>query len=301
MNRFVDLHCHTTFSDGHDTPSELVKMAAENDVSILGVTDHDNLGGLPGAIAAGKEHGIMIVSGVETSTSFHGQTIHVLGYGIPQNDAGFKAFLEKIYAFRKDAVIQKMKKISSVFVAEGKEPIDIDDFVRSQGSYFNKEKAAEYLIVKGYLSDEDAAYKMVTQMKAGAAFPASSAEAVAAIHKVGGLAILAHPFARGLSLRAIDPTLAGQEKLLKEMVAAGIDGIECYQSEYGPEETALALALAEKYDLLASAGSDWHGAICDVPGDITERKNDSPEHVGGLGIAPATVAPLLERLGVGKV
>ncbi len=97
MSKYVDLHAHTTYSDGHDTPSEVVKMAAEQNVSILGIADHDNLEGLKEALVAGKKYGVKIVCGVEISTVFHNSTIHLLGYGLPLDDAAFNSFLSGIY------------------------------------------------------------------------------------------------------------------------------------------------------------------------------------------------------------
>ncbi len=299
----IDLHAHTTYSDGHDTPSALVKMAAENKVAVLGVTDHDNLDGLPEAIAAGKAHGVRIVCGVEITTGFHGQTIHMLGYGVPLDNAEFNDFLGKLYRHRKTLMTQVVEKLNVDFKAAGRQTVDLDDFISSQGQYFNNEKTAQYLVVNGFLPEFEPAIHLMFSLSRGGAsgvakHMASSVEAIAAIHKAGGLAILSHPFAAGTSLRKIDPTSEGQENLLKEMIAAGIDGMECYQSEYGPEETSFALSLAKKYDLLASAGSDWHGAICDVPGDMKDRKSFYPEHIGGLGTTSEMIAPLLERLGL---
>jgi predicted metal-dependent phosphoesterase TrpH len=300
----VDLHTHTIFSDGHDTPSTLVKMAAENNVAVLGITDHDNMGGLPEALASGKKYRVKIVCGVEITTGFHGHTIHMLGYGLPLDNADLNDFLLKIYRHRETIMIDVIKKLNTEFKAAGRKTVDIDDFVRSQGQYFNNEKTAQYLVANGFLPEFELAISMISSSRGGgsaaAKHMASSAQAVAAIHRSGGLAILSHPFARGTSLRQIDPTPDGQEKLLKEMIIAGIDGMECHQSEYGPEETSFALSLAKKYGLLISVGSDWHGAICDVPGNIKDRKNFYPEHVGGLGVTTETIAPLLERLGVGK-
>ncbi len=176
--------------------------------------------------------------------------------------------------------------------------MNLKDYENTLGKYFNFEKTAQYLIVNGFFTDFEKTRKLLIGLSDGGGYFVSVADAIRAVHEANGLAILSHPFARGTSLKKIDPTPAGQEVLLKEIIAAGIDGMECYQSEYGPEETALALALALKYNLLVSAGSDWHGAICDIPGDMKDRKSFYPEHVGGLKIAPQTVAPFLERLGI---
>ena len=299
----VDLHSHTTFSDGHDAPSALVKMAAENKVAVLGITDHDNLDGLTEALAAGEKHGVKIVCGVEITTGFHGHTIHMLGYGVPLDNAEFNDFLGKLYRYRKTIMTAVIEKLNVDFKAAGRKTVDFDDFIRSQGRYFNNEKTAQYLVANGFLPEFEPAIQMLFLLSRGGAsgifkHPVSSAEAVAAIHKAGGIAILAHPFARGTSLRNIDPTPERQEGLLQEMIAAGIDGMECHQSEHGPEETSFALSLAKKYGLLVSAGSDWHGAVCNVPGDITDRKSFYPERVGGLGTTVEMIAPLLKRLGI---
>ena len=297
---FVDLHAHSIFSDGIDTPAELVKLAAENKVAVLGVADHDNLNGLKEALAAGVEHGVTVVRGVEITTGFHGRTIHILGYGVPLDNIEFNDFLNRLYLHRKTTILDSIKKLNIGFVAAGRPPVDVDDFIASQGTYFNTARTAEYLTINGYFQNLEAAAKSLFELKDEGEHLVSSADAIAAVHKAGGIAIVAHPLARGTSLVKLDPTPAGQEELLKELIASGIDGLECYQSEYGPEETAFAMSLAAKYDLLVSAGSDWHGALCDVGWDIKGLKSYYPEHIGGLGVTASQVAPLLERLGVGK-
>ncbi len=295
---FVDLHVHTTNSDGCDEPVEVVKMAAEHGVAVMAVTDHDNLRGLGQAIDAGKILGVQVISGVELSTVFHGHTIHILGYGIPLGDAGFHSFLGELFAYRKAAVIKKMEMISEARKVEGKNSIDLVDFIQKQGTFFNREKAAEYLVQNGFMDEREKAFQALACMKTGIESPVTAERAIEAVHRAGGVAISAHPFAHGTSLRKLDPTAEGQEKLLHELVAAGLDGLECYQSEYGPEETSLALSLAQKYGLLISAGSDWHGPASKISWNIKELKTHYPEHVGGLEVTVGEVAPLLQRLGI---
>jgi 3',5'-nucleoside bisphosphate phosphatase len=294
----VDLHVHTNHSDGYDAPSEVVKQAKDNGVGIIAVTDHDNLGGIGEALAAGRKLGVAVVVGAEISASFHGRTVHMLGLGLPTDDGKFNEFLAEIYVRRKETIIAKMEKIGAASVAAGKKHIDMADFIAKQGRYFNREKAGQYLVANGFADKQDAAFRLMTETEIGVGFMVSAGEVIAAIHAAKGVAILAHPFARGTSLCSLNPTREGQEKLLKELIDAGLDGFECYQSEYGPEKTALALELAGKYGQLVSAGSDWHGAVCDKGWDIKSVKAYYPEHIGGLGVTADKVAPLLARLGV---
>jgi predicted metal-dependent phosphoesterase TrpH len=294
----VDLHAHTTFSDGHDTPSALVKMAAENNLAVLGIADHDNLGGLPEALAAGKKHGVKIVCGVEITTGFHGSRLHILGLGIDPEDIGFRIFLKTIYDHRKDAMIAKIKVFAEHSQSVGGAEIEIEDFIKTQGEYFNHEGAAKYLVLKGFGTDPNEVIKKLFDIRVGNEFPIDPMGVVEAVHKAKGLVVLAHPFARGASLRKLDPTISGQETLLKELIDIGIDGFECYQSEHDPEAVLLGLELAKKYGLLVSGGSDWHGVI-ELDPDIKNRKSAYPDHLGGLGITTDMVAPLLERLGLG--
>jgi len=294
----VDLHVHTNFSDGYDTPSDVVAQARDNGVGTIAITDHDNLGGIPEALAVGDRLGVKVIVGAEISSAFHGRTIHVLGLGLPQDNKDLNGLLERIYTRRKEKIIAKVEKIGAALAAAGKKPIDMDDFIAKQGRYFNREKASEYLAINGFSESQEAAFLLVTKAEIGAGYKISAEEVIAAIRAAKGVAILAHPFARSTSLRSLDSTRAGEEKLLNELIAAGLDGFECYQSEYGPEETAFALELARKSGQLVSAGSDWHGAVCDTGWDIKSVKNYYPEHIGGLGITANKVAPLLGRLGI---
>jgi 3',5'-nucleoside bisphosphate phosphatase len=298
---FVDLHVHTHYSDGVDSPSDVVTQAKKNGVETMAITDHDNLGGLAEAFSAAARLGIRVVSGVEISALFLGRTIHILGLGFSPDSESFKNFLNSIYSQRRDLIIAKMNKISAAFAVSGKKPIDAEAFIVSQGRYFNREKAGRYLAANGYVADQEAGFRLVTETDAGVAFKASADQVITAIHAAGGLAILAHPFAKNTSLRKISSLPEDQEKMIQELIAVGLDGFEAYQSEHGPEETRFALALAGKYGTLVSAGSDWHGKPSDLGWDIEDAKAAYPEHVGGLGIVPDQVAPLLGRLGIGNV
>lgn len=293
----VDLHIHTTFSDGHDTPSAVVKMAAENGVGIMAVTDHDNLGGLDEAREVAGKLGIAMVSGVEISTGFHGKRLHLLGLGISRESRTLNTLLSRVYAHRKEAMVSKLEFFNDKQRRKNGKEADVKDFLIKSGTYFSHAKTAEFLVENEIVADTETAINELFDTRVKGEFPTDPEEAISAVHEAGGVAILAHPFASSASLRKIDPDAQQQETLLRELIAFGLDGFECYQSEHGPDEVAFGLALAEKYGQMVSAGSDWHGAICDV-GDMKNRKGYYPEHIGGLGVTSDKVAPLLERLAI---
>jgi predicted metal-dependent phosphoesterase TrpH len=297
---FVYLHTHSIYSDGINTPEENVKMAAANGVAVMAATDHDNLDGVAEARVAGEKYGVKVISGVEISAAFHEKIIHILGLGVPADNVRFNEFLKNVFAARREKIISKIKTIGANFAAAGKAPILIDEFVASQGRYFNREKAARYLKDNGYVNSSEEGFKLIVNTPSGVENFADAAAAIKEIHLAGGTAVIAHPFARSCSLRKINPDPSAQEQMLKELVGLGMDGLECYQSEYGEEETAFALALAEKYGLLVSAGSDWHGDPAVLGWDIKNLKKNYPNHIGGLQTGEAQVLPLLKRLGAGN-
>lgn len=293
----VDLHIHTTFSDGHNTPSEVVKMAQENNVSVIAIADHDNVAGIEEGLAAGKKYGVTVVPGVEISTGFHGSRLHILGLGVNHKDASLISFLKKIYDHRKNVMVAKLEDFNKERRLAGDTIVDTVDFAQSQGDYFSHGKTAEYLELNGFAKDRNEIIKKLFNIRVGGEFPVTPPDVVTAVHKAGGLVILAHPLAKGASLRKLDLTADGQEKLLKELIDVGIDGFECYQSEHDSNDVLFATQLAKKYNQLISGGSDWHGDI-EFDEDIKNRKSTYPEHIGGLGVTTEMVAPLLARLGV---
>lgn len=294
---FVDLHCHTTYSDGYDKPSSVVLQAKENGVSVMAVTDHDNLGGLDEAVKAGKENGVAVVTGVEISSRFHDRTIHILGLGIDKNNSEIISFLEKVFAARRESIIARMSKLNEDFSAAKQNTFSMEEFIASQGRYFDLNKAANYLVIGGFVTEHEAARKMISGTRVSVGFKAAAEEVIAAIHGAGGLAISAHPLAGSSSLKKIDPSPEAQEKMLAELASFGLDGMECYQSSYEPEDTAFGLQVAKKLGLLVSAGSDWHGAVCDEGISMKDIKLHYPDNVGGLKTTTDMIAPLLGRLG----
>jgi len=285
---YADLHLHTIFSDGIVTPTEQINLAKENGVGVIAITDHDNTMGLEEAFAAAQKSGMKIIVGTEISTTWYKNSIHLTAYGFDQKNKDLVTFLEKNCQTRKNVFLNKVEAIA---------PRLVDEFIIYCGSFFNRQKAVEFLVKNNIASDSETALTALRSVKYEEDFPVPEA-AIEAVHRAGGTVVLAHPLAPRISLKLIDATPRGQRKLVRELVAQKLDGIECYQASHAPEDMAYALELASEMNLLVSAGSDWHGPLS-ILGDGVKRSIpfyvDNP---GALKTPLQSVAPLLERLGI---
>lgn len=285
---YVDLHLHTIFSDGIVTPTEQINLAKKNGVGVIAITDHDNTMGLEEAFVAAQKSEMKIVVGTEISTTWYGNSIHLTAYGFDQKNTDLATFLEKNCQTRKNVFVNKVEALA---------PGLVDEFIIDSGYFFNRQKTIDFLVKKGIATNSETALAAIRSVKFEEDFSLPEA-AIEAVHRAGGIIVLAHPLAPRISLKLIDATPHGQRKLVNELVAQKLDGIECYQASHAPEDAAYALELAKETGLMVSAGSDWHGPLS-VLGDGVKRSIpfyvDNP---GALKTPLAAVAPLLERLGI---
>jgi predicted metal-dependent phosphoesterase TrpH len=252
----IDLHTHTTASDGTLSPVELVAYAVSKGVRVLGVTDHDTTAGLAAAIQAGREHRVEIVPGVEINTDVPEDELHVLGYLINWHDTFFQGELSRLREGRMVRGAKIVQKLRALGLS-----ITLDQVLRIAGpAAVGRPHVAAALVEKGYVSTPAEAFERyigrhgpayVERMKF------TPAEAVRLIRQVGGVPVLAHPVIIGAAEAISDPL--DLEAMLPELVAAGLQGIECYYPGYPPEVTRDLLGLAVRYGLIATGGSDYHG------------------------------------------
>jgi hypothetical protein len=295
----VDLQIHTTFSDGLNTPTEIVRLAVTNGVSVVAITDHDNVAGIPEARAAAAGTKVTVIPGIEISTSTAGMRLHILGYGIDIGNSDLKKLLDPIFAYRRENLIAKMKLLSDDLVREGKQPIDIDEFIESQHGYFGRPGASRFLVQKGIVADPQAGFDLLSGIHTSESGPTVTyADAVRVIHAAGGLAVVSHPFGAFVSIRKISSEVVAQDRMLRELRDAGLDGIECFQSEHGPEETTRALGVANELGLFVTGGSDWHGPLEAIGAGREDFMSNYPAHFGGLDVPFDAVRPILDRLGI---
>ena len=269
----IDLHCHSTASDGRLSPSELVTRALERGLSALALTDHDTVGGLDEFHRAGKEKGLETISGVEVSATFPKGTMHILGLLIDPKHAGFREFLGKLAEGRKvrnPQIIDKLRELGmDITMAEVEAEAGLKDDGPGGGAVdksVGRPHIASVLIRKGYAKDKQEVFDKLLAKGAPAyfsRFTASPEESIAQIHAAGGLAVLAHPpyLLKEENEVEMDSIVGG----LKTM---GLDGIEVLYSTHSPHQTHFIAGLAQKYDLAPSGGSDFHGEPAVKAGDV---------------------------------
>ena len=255
----IDLHTHSTASDGTLTPSELIDAAEAHRLAVVALTDHDTVGGLSEAARRAELYPkLHFLPGIEISAIFQTGTLHILGLGI--NPA--KSLLEMIRQLREAREERNPKiiaKLQAMDVA-----IDMEDVLAVvPGSHeldariVSRVHIADALFRKGYVRNFSEAFDKYIGQSAPAYVDKeklSPREAFDAIHSAGGAAVLAHP------LQLMCENSDQLERILRQFILAGLDGLECYHSDHQPELTRQYLDLARKLNLLITGGSDFHGS-----------------------------------------
>ena len=250
----IDLHAHTTASDGSLSPTELVDKAADLGLSALAVTDHDTLGGLPEAAQAAFRRGITFVPGVELSVEDAGGRFHLLGYLFDSDDATLQGSLKRLRESRAARNAQMAEKMAALGL-----PVTMDDVRAEAGEdaeVIARPHFAQALIKKGVVGSVREAFDRYLSTGKPLYLPKdvlTPADAIQLLHDAGGLAVMAHPGLVALNDAALAQRI---ESLARE---AGLDGIEAYYSQHGPAQTERFLALAQRLGLLVTGGSDFHG------------------------------------------
>lgn len=249
MKQYVDLHMHSIYSDGEQTPSELVDIAKQNNISVISLTDHDCVDGIWAAEQAGKKAGITVIPGIELSC-FDKKDTHVLGYNIDCND---KSLNDTLNALQKSR-IERMEKIIQKLQQGGFE-ISVQDAKRHcSGQVMGRPHIAAALIEKGYGSDtRDIFHKFIgSDCKYYVPYKKLTVqEGIDLIHGAGGIAVIAHP--KLLRYNSMDFT-----SLIRTYAAMGMDGIEVYYPCHYNEHIKLFYGLAKELNLYVTCGGDYH-------------------------------------------
>lgn len=247
----IDLHLHTTHSDGSQTPAEVVKLAHEAGVSALAITDHDITTGLPEAIATGQELGIEIIPGIEISSRHGTSELHVLGYFIKWEDAQLNERLTTLRESRHRRNPQIVEKLQSLGI-----DITYDEVRAVAGSdSVGRPHIARVLMDKKVVTTAKEAFDRFLAEGKAAYVPRdlpAPVDAIRWIKDAGGLAVLAHP----TWVKTTEGTLTDLARQLKEQ---GLDGVEVHYSTHTPRQTRTYLSLAKQLGLLVTGGSDFHG------------------------------------------
>jgi predicted metal-dependent phosphoesterase TrpH len=263
---FVDLHSHSTASDGAFAPADVVREAHRLGLAALALTDHDTTEGLAEAVAEGRRLGVRVVPGVELSAVEEDHETHILGLHL-SDITPIEARLAGLRDMRRDRAM----KIVALLNANGVRITFESVLEQSAGAAIGRPHVARALIAEGWAVDSRDAFDRYL----GPGRPAfvnkerlTVRDAIALIHRAGGLAIVAHP------------AQAGTRERIEALVGQGLDGVEVKHPSHGSEDVLRLSALVEHFRLVPSGGSDWHGAVgprtlgvMRVPGEWLERQD----------------------------
>ncbi len=262
----VDLHIHTTFSDGSFTPEEIIDKSLELNLKYIAITDHDTIDGLERAINYSKDKAITLIPGIEISINYRKGIFHLLGLGIDYKNIDIINFCKKVMENRNQRNIELIKNLNS-----NGYKITLDEIKNNtESSVIGRPHIADTLIKKGYSKS----YKEVFNNIIGVGSPSyvgmknsDIEEAIDIIHKAKGLAIIAHPLSLNLSWENF-------EKFLIEKKSQGLDGVEVFHPSYSMIRCNRVNTIADKLDLIKTSGSDFHG-VSKPKISIGKRSNKS--------------------------
>lgn len=246
----LDLHIHTTASDGSLTPTQVVQLARKKGFSLIAVTDHDTMGGVAEALEAGKKYNVDVVPGVEISSGVTLE-VHMLGYGMSPDHPVMKAMMEDMRAAR----VERMERIIENLQKMGV-PITVEEVEAVAGGAIGRPHIAQVLIAHGLVPDVRTAFREYIGVGAKAYVERrkmTSEQVIANIRDAGGVPVLAH----GGLLRISEVEL---NQWIDSMTKKGLMGLECYHNAHTPQMERLLRAAAERNGLLVTGGSDFHGA-----------------------------------------
>lgn len=245
-DEWVDMHVHTTESDGMLTPTQVVMKAKEAGLKGIGIVDHDTFAGLEEAYQAGEQQGVEIVPGIELSSQWNGKDIHIIGYYCNTSHPVMVDYIEKFLKKRYDRAKKIVQILNTMDVN-----IEMKDIVaEAKGASIGRPHIAAVLLDKGYVYSFQEAFIRYIGYHSKAyveKFKISPKSAIALIAEVGGVSFLAHP-----------PKNIGIEKMF-ELVKSGLDGIEIIHPRLDDRDTRRWQEFANNYNLLISGGSDCHG------------------------------------------
>lgn len=249
----IDLHTHTTWSDGSYAPAELIGWAHRHHIQTLAITDHDTTDGLNEALERSRTLGLDLIPGIEISARFQAREIHILGYFINHHDPVFQTRIRALQATRLQRIRAILAKLELFDIS-----LDLEDVQRLAGTgSIGRPHIAQLLITRGHVSTFKQAFEKYLGIRGNAYVPRDVPEASDAcswIREAGGVAILAHPFWEGYRQEEIDPAC-------RILVESGLQGLEVFYGTFSAKQISFNLHLAKRFDLLVSGGSDFHGSF----------------------------------------
>jgi predicted metal-dependent phosphoesterase TrpH len=269
----IDLHLHTTASDGRLPPDALIVRAKAEGLTVISITDHDTVAGLPQAARAAGERGVRLVPGIEITAVENERDVHILGYFIDPAHEQMAGFLREQRIDRRRRVRAMADRLESLGYR-----IDVDALLMAAGDdgrSVGRPALADALVAAGHVGNRDEAFGRLLASGRPAFVPrcgAGAGQVIDVIHAAGGIASLAHP------------GLLADDSLIPMFVDAGLDALEVWHSDHSPEQQTHYSGLAARLGLARSGGSDFHG-------DGTHRAS----HLGATSLPAEEFAALEAR------
>ncbi|OON97626.1 MAG: hypothetical protein ATN36_02820 [Epulopiscium sp. Nele67-Bin005] len=276
----IDLHVHSTMSDGTFTPREIAFYAKAKGLQTIALTDHDTISGVLECQEAGNLVNLKVIAGIEFSVNYFDKEVHMLGYFIDIHNEKLTSHLENLVVSRHERNLKMLEKLGELGF-----PMEYSDIATSEkNALLTRAHFAQAMLKKGYVKNIDDAFNLYLGNGKPAFIPREHVdfkECIDLIHEIGGVAVIAHP---GLYKSFTDEKL---DKFIKTLAEAGLDGIETIYPKYSKEQEEEFLYLCKKYNLLPTGGSDFHG----------ENKKDLDIGKGyGKTFVPSTLLDALETL-----
>ena len=264
----IDLHTHTTASDGIQSPTDLIREAKEVGLDVIAVTDHDTTAGLDEAAEEAERQGVRLIPGIELSVFALGREVHVLGYFLDRSSSALQEFLGEQKTARVKRIYTMLEKLKAIGIDIPPEEVVEEGKAGTMG----RPHVARALVRHGVIRDEEEAFRKYIGRDQPGYVPrvkVSAPEGIQKLRAAGGVPVLAHP------------ALYGRDGIVSHMIEAGILGIEAYHPDHTASASRSYLGLARAKGLLVTGGSDYHG-----------KPRGRRAGLGGLSVPDSVLEPL---------
>lgn len=293
----IDLQIHTNHSDGINSPSEIAELSLKGGLDIISITDHDIISAVKIVQAECDRFDIRVIPAVEIGTVFKSRTIHILGYNIDIESQQLISFLNRNIEYRKQSLLSQLPILNNNLRRAGKAEVEVSHYKNKDPKYYSKPGLAVFMYEEKVVDNYSEAFGYFNGIK-NTVFPIEPAEAFSVIHRAGGKAILSHPLAPKVSLKEISLSKLEQEEMVVQFIDQGLNGLECYTTGHSEKDIEFCLEMCKKYNLLITAGSDWHGPLEQKEEGIKEYLPYYLTKLGDLVVPEKIAIKIIEDLGI---